>query len=166
VFFKQMTHHLPGLSREFMGKMANVLLIRDPYELLLSYTKVVEAPVMADIGMADQYELGQELKVLGCLTAVIDARELLKNPEYVLRLLCEQLGITFDSAMLSWPAGPKPYDGSWAPYWYSGVHQSTGFKPYQKREGTLNPIAQKLYEEARPFYEALKTEALKAQPIT
>lgn len=28
--------------------------------------------------------------------------------------------------MLSWPAGPKPYDGVWAPWWYAGSHKSTG----------------------------------------
>lgn len=28
--------------------------------------------------------------------------------------------------MLSWPAGPKPYDGVWAPWWYAGTHKSTG----------------------------------------
>lgn len=28
--------------------------------------------------------------------------------------------------MLSWPAGPKPYDGVWAPWWYAQTHRSTG----------------------------------------
>lgn len=28
--------------------------------------------------------------------------------------------------MLSWRAGPKPYDGVWAPWWYAGTHKSTG----------------------------------------
>ncbi len=28
--------------------------------------------------------------------------------------------------MLGWPAGPKPYDGLWADWWYRNTHKSTG----------------------------------------
>ena len=38
-------------------------------------------------------------------------------PAAVLEKLCAACGIAFDNAMLSWPAGPKPYDGAWAPHW-------------------------------------------------
>jgi hypothetical protein len=38
--------------------------------------------------------------------------------------------------MLSWPAGSKPYDGVWAPWWYAGTHQSTGFQPSIKHGHT------------------------------
>ena len=47
--------------------------------------------------------------------------------------LCERLGLDFDEAMLSWPAGPRPEDGVWAPHWYHNVHRSTGFAPYRPK---------------------------------
>lgn len=31
--------------------------------------------------------------------------------------MCGAAGLAFEPAMLNWPAGPKPYDGLWAPWW-------------------------------------------------
>ena len=50
----------------------------------------------------------------------------------MLEALCDALGVRFDPAMLSWPAGPRPTDGVWAPHWYDGVWKSTGFGPYRE----------------------------------
>ncbi len=52
--------------------------------------------------------------------------DLVRNPEGVLRAVCARLGLPFQEAMLSWPAGPKPYDGVWAPYWYENTWKGTG----------------------------------------
>ena len=57
---------------------------------------------------------------------VVLADDLISNPEGMLRAMCTHAGIEFDSAMLRWPAGAKPYDGVWASHWYRSVHQSTG----------------------------------------
>lgn len=53
--------------------------------------------------------------------------QLVRHPEAMLRSLCLALGLPFDPAMLSWPAGSKPYDGVWAPWWYTNTHSATGF---------------------------------------
>lgn len=52
--------------------------------------------------------------------------DLVREPEGTLRALCAVLNLPFDPAMLAWPAGPKPYDGVWAPWWYKQTHQSIG----------------------------------------
>ncbi len=52
--------------------------------------------------------------------------ELVRQPEAVLRAACAALGLPFQEAMLSWAAGPKPYDGVWAPWWYANTHKGTG----------------------------------------
>jgi hypothetical protein len=57
---------------------------------------------------------------------VVLSEDVLANPEGMLRAMCAHAGIDFDPAMLRWSAGPKPYDGVWAPYWYRQVHHSTG----------------------------------------
>jgi hypothetical protein len=31
--------------------------------------------------------------------------------------------LPFEEAMLKWPAGPKPFDGPWANWWYSTTHR-------------------------------------------
>lgn len=57
---------------------------------------------------------------------VVLSEDVLANPEGMLRAMCAHAGIDFDPAMLRWSAGPKPYDGVWASYWYRQVHHSTG----------------------------------------
>lgn len=155
VVFKQMTHHLIALDRSFLLEMKNVLLIRHPRRIIASYAKVIPEPVMEDVGIQMQYELAQYLKVHGRLDAVLDSKDLLLDPKQQLEQLCEKLDIPFYEKMLSWPAGPRPEDGVWAPHWYANVHQSTGFAPYQEREVALNPQQEALANACQPFYEAL-----------
>lgn len=48
---------------------------------------------------------------------MVNSEDLVQQPEGTLRALCSALAIPFDPRMLSWPAGPKPYDGTWARHW-------------------------------------------------
>lgn len=162
VVFKQMTHHLLDLPLDFLDACKNVLLIRDPRAILQSYSKVIDQPQLTDIGIPQQEMLFNELKQRNLLHAVVDAAELLKNPSMVLQQLCHQLGIEWQEQMLGWEAGPKPYDGVWAPYWYANVHSSTGFAPYDPKPIILEHGLQALADEALPFYSKWYAEAIKA----
>ncbi len=166
VFFKQMTHHLIELDRSFLAETANILLIRDPRAIIASYAKVVHNPSIHDIGVAMQETLFRQLRELGTLKAVIDARELLLNPPQILRQLCAALNLPFDENMLHWPAEARPEDGVWAPYWYSKIHRSTGFLPYQEETIELPPRLEDLAETCRPYYRKLYKFALKATTPT
>jgi hypothetical protein len=161
VVFKQMTHHLIELDWDFLAEMQNVLLIRDPRAILASYSQVVHRPTARDIGVPQQYELWQHLKQSGHLHAVLDARLLLQDPPNVLAQLCERLAIPYTDNMLSWPAGPRPEDGVWAPYWYDNVHRSTGFQPYRKRTYGLPPDLAAIATACQPAYQAMLTDALR-----
>jgi hypothetical protein len=57
--------------------------------------------------------------------------------------------------MLSWPPGPRPSDGVWAPHWYAAVWASTGFAPWRPRDATLSPQHARVAEACRPIYEKL-----------
>ena len=160
VVFKQMTHHLVGLEDAFLYRMINVLLIRDPREILASFSQVVEEVTAADIGVPQQGDLFDKLAVAGTLCAVVDARRLLEDPPRVLAELCSRVGIDYDPAMLSWPAGPKPYDGVWAPHWYAGVHESTGFAPYQPKMIKLSPRLEQIAIDCLPTYQRLLEHAI------
>jgi hypothetical protein len=161
-FFKQMTHHLVGLDRSFMAACKNVILIRDPASFIHSYTKVLPHPKFEDIGIAQAWELCQELRAQDKLTAVLDARQIRLNPRKVLSQLCEKLGIPFEEAMLSWPAGPRPEDGVWAPHWYHNVHRSTGFQPYEERAYAMAPHLSELLGQAETYYQRLYPLAIKS----
>lgn len=160
-YYKQMTHHLIDLDWDFLKQTQNVLLIRDPRRILASYSKVVEQPTISDIGMDLQGKLFDFLVENKALTAVVDARLLLMNPERVLRQLCERIGIEFDEKMLQWPAGARPEDGIWAKFWYENVHRSTGFQPWTEREVTLPGELELLAERCTLVYRKLLETALR-----
>ena len=160
VLFKQMTHHLVDLDLSFLKKMVNVLLIRSPYEIIRSYSKVITRPIAEDVGVKQQLDLFNYLKNQGNKPTVVDSRLLLLSPREVLRQLCESLGISFEESMLSWQKGARPEDGVWAKYWYKNVHNSTGFKEYKPKTEVLSGELQELVEECQPFYDELYGYAL------
>lgn len=162
LFLKQMAHHLQGVDRGFLAQTVNVLLIRDPVEMLPSLAENLAEPTLRDTGLAIQSELYHELRALGQDPPVLDARQLLLDPRRVLSVLCQRLGIPFEEAMLTWPAGPRPEDGIWAQYWYHNVHRSTGFLPYRAKKTPFPERLRPLLEECRPHYDMLAAVAIRA----
>jgi hypothetical protein len=161
--FKNMAHHLAGLDRGFLGEVRNVLLARDPREMLPSLARQIPSPTLRDTGLAEQVEILGVMLERDERPVVIDARELLLDPPGILRRVCEGLGIPFERAMLSWPAGPKPEDGVWAKHWYDGVHASTGFEPYRPKTGPFPERLKPLLNECLPLYERLRQHAIVAE---
>ena len=162
LFLKSMTHHLVELDWAFMAHTANVLLIRDPVEMLPSLAQVLERPTLRDTGYKKQVTLYQYLQELGQDPPILAARELLLNPAGVLGQLCQRLDIEFEPDMLHWPAGPKYADGVWASYWYGNVHRSTGFQPYRPKTSPFPEALRPLLAECRPYYDRLYDLAIKA----
>ena len=160
-FAKHMAHHLVELDLAFLGATRNVLLIRDPREMLPSLTIQLPGAGLADTGLARQCELLETLQQNGEQPAVVDSRELLRNPERVLRELCAHLDLAFDPGMLTWEPGPRPEDGVWAPHWYHAVHASRGFAPYRPKDDFPEHLCG-LLDECRPYYETLYRHALRA----
>lgn len=162
-FFKNMAHHLRGLpDGSFLGDLTNVLLTRDPCEMLPSLAEQLDQPALPDTGLQEQVALLDRLLDIGQEPLVLDARELLRDPEGVLRRLCDRLGLPFEPAMLRWPAGPKPEDGVWAAHWYDGVHASTGFEPYEPKDEPFPERLRPLLEKCAPLYERLNEHAIRA----
>ncbi len=162
LFFKQMAHHLVELDRSFLTRCANVLLIRDPREMLPSLVHQIPTPTLRDTGLAMQTELFDQLATLGQEPPILEARRLLLDPGTVLAKLCERLSVPFYDSMLSWPAGARQEDGVWAPHWYHNVHRSTGFEPYRAKNEAFPERLLPLLEESRPHFERL--EALAIEP--
>lgn len=162
VFVKNMGHHLQGFDYSPIQHYWNVFLIRDPGQMLLSYAKVREQPTLQDIGIKQQAELFTWLQNQDSQPVVLDGNELRKNPARVLQQLCEHIGLPFSEVMLSWPAGARAEDGCWAPFWYSKVHQSTGFLTPDTHHSPLPQHLLATYEAALPYYNYLKKYALLA----
>ncbi len=155
LFIKNMAHHLALMDKSFINKVTNIFLIRSPKQIIASYAQVIETPTLRDIGIEYQYLLFNSLRENGQQPLVLDSGLLLQNPESVLRQVCLYLGIPFMSEMLHWQAGPKPYDGVWAKYWYANVHKSIGFERQPTSNRTLPAHLVSLNEEAEYYYERL-----------
>jgi hypothetical protein len=164
LFQKHMAHHLVELDRAFLRRTVNVLLIRDPAEVVLTLRHQIAAPALRDVGIKAQAELLDELRAAGQEPPVLDAKELLSDPEGVLRELCRRVGIGWDAAMLSWPAGPRPFDGVWARHWYHNVWRSTGFDRWRPKTEAPPAALVPLIEECRPWYAKLMACAIRARP--
>lgn len=163
VFFKNMTHHLVELDLDFLAHTTNVLLTRNPVEMLPSLQQGLgRLPIMRDTGFGGQLDLLERLKLLGQNPPILESRELLLDPPGVLRQLCTQLNIPFDTAMLHWPPGPKPEDGIWAKYWYHNLHKSTGFQPYRPKTEPFPDELRPLLAECQPVYNQLLPHVIRA----
>jgi hypothetical protein len=150
---KHMAQHLlPELPRDWIVSLRNVLLVRDPAEVVSSYVRSRASVTPEDIGILQQLELR---RLLGADVPVIDAADFLRGPEAYLRWLCDYAGVPFTPTMLSWPAGPRDSDGVWAPYWYDAVLRSTGFEPYRPRDVELSPEGRAVVAALRPAYDDL-----------
>lgn len=158
IFFqKHMTQHmLAHIDRGWLGQVANCFLIRDPRRMLLSFVKVIPNPSLDQTGLPQQVELFKAVRAdTGAIPPVIGAKDVLLNPERMLRKLCAALDLTFDQAMLRWQAGRRASDGIWAKHWYGAVEQSTGFAPYEEDDRSLPPRLHGLLDECQALYEQM-----------
>ncbi len=161
LFMKQMAHHLVDIDESFLSRTQNILLVRDPEQMLPSLTIQLPEAGLADTGLRRQWELYEQLLAAGQHPAIVDSRELLLDPPGVLAALCDHLDIPFYDDMLAWEAGPREEDGIWAPHWYHAVHQSTGFSPYSHKIAFPDRL-RPLLAECAPWYEKLHAHAIRA----
>jgi sulfotransferase family protein len=158
IFFqKQMTHHfLPEIDREWLGAVTNCFLIRDPREVIASYVKKREDPRLEDLGFTQQVEIFNFVRDrLNSIPPVIDAKDVLENPERMLRLLCDAFSVDFSKSMLSWPPGLRDTDGIWARHWYTEVAKTTSFQPYHPAGDEVPHRLHEIYERCRECYQRL-----------
>lgn len=149
---KHMTQHMiDDVDRSWMKQVKNVFLIRHPARVIASYVAKRDNPTLDDIGFWQQAELFEVCDD----PIVIDSHDIRDNPNAMLRLLCDALGLSFDPAMLSWSAGGHVNDGAWAPHWYGAVHNSTGFAGAEGDLPRLTGDYLDLVEQALPHYKKL-----------
>ncbi len=144
---KHMAHHLlANIDRSWIKDMTNCFLIRDPREMIPSLSHHLDQPQITDTGLPQQVELFESLCDQDFVPPVLDARDVLMNPEGMLKALCQQIGVPFSSDMLAWSAGPRETDGIWAKHWYDQVERSTGFRSWNPSPQPIPDAAQELYD--------------------
>jgi Sulfotransferase domain len=163
VFYqKHMTHHmLEGFDRSWIAGLTNAFLIRSPERVLASYARKWPDVSLRALGFIEQAEIFSTVADrLGRAPPVIDADDILADPRAMLTKLCAACGIAFEEAMLSWPKGPKPFDGVWAPHWYNAVWQSTGFDKPPAEPPDLPDKLKAIADAAQPYYQGMLNHRL------
>ncbi len=161
-YVKHMAHHVSrDMDLRWTLGFRNVLLIRDPVEVVASYVRTRATCEPDDIGLLQQGWLLELWDEHDMDVPVIDASDFLRAPEEHLRWLCNWLGLVFTARMLSWSPGPRESDGVWAPHWYSAVWSSTGFAPWRPRQTALSAQDAAVAEACRPVYAALHARRIR-----
>ncbi|MCR9127967.1 MAG: HAD family hydrolase [Alphaproteobacteria bacterium] len=163
-FQKHMCQHmLPDLDLSWTAHCRHLFLIRDPAEVAASFNATMNSVTPDDLGAVRQLSLYDEIaEITGRGDwPVIEGRDVLADPEGMLRAACAALDIVFTPAMLSWPAGRRETDGPWAEHWYSRVEASTGFTAPREVPHPPPPDLEGIVETCRPAYLALRERKLK-----
>ena len=155
LFYKNMTHHLLDLNFEFLSQGFNLILTRNPKEMLPSFHKVIENPTLSDTGYSDHLALAEYLKLNSIPFFIMDAKEILLDPEASMKELCKKSQIPFDPSMLYWKAGKRKEDGVWAKHWYKSIHESTGFNSYIPKNEPFPEKLTALLKQCETKYEQL-----------
>ena len=153
-------HNLPGCDLGWVEYFTNCILIRNPNDVMLSYLEKFEISSLDQLGYQQQVDLYNFLDNMGNTPLILDATDILKNPQKMLKKLCDQLDIPFYTEMLSWPAGPRDSDGIWGHHWYGNVETSTGFQSYTKKKGKFPSKYQDIYTASMEHYKKLYSDRL------
>lgn len=163
---KHIAHHLlEDMDRSWMDHpdVDHCFLIRDPREVILSLHRRFPEMSLRDTGLPQQMEIFLRRTELSSeVPPVIDARDVLEDPRGTLGALCGRLGIPFDEAMISWPAGARESDGAWSDWWYDSVRASTGFASWVPREGDVPEHLLPVLETCQSIYENLKRHRIRS----
>lgn len=159
---KQMAHHLlPHFDRDWLLKLKNAFLIRNPKDMLLSLSQKLDQITIEDTGLPQQLEIFEHIRrETGTIPPVVDAEDVRNRPRETLSVLCASLEVPFSESMLHWPPGRRDTDGIWAKHWYASVEASTGFRPYVPAQEPLPEFLLPIYRECRRIYETLSVHRL------
>ncbi len=159
-FHKHIAYHASAqedLPLDWIDRQRSFILIRDPRRMVASYAQKYDdvGPILASLEV--KAKIYEHVTAQGKPCPIVDAADILQDPEGMLRTLCKALDIPFSHAMLSWPDGARASDGVWGDHWYDSVRASTGFRPFEAKTVDLSPdletFAQACMDEYTAFYE-------------
>lgn len=147
-----------GWDAGFLALFTHSFLIRDPAKVVTSMAKHWNDFLLEEIGIPQQRDLFDKLMERdGTPPPLIDSDDLLEDPETIVRLWCEAVGIPFIKEALTWEPGERRevswYDGG---SWHDNLKASRGLTPQPRKDADLSQASDKvkrLYEACLPHYE-------------
>ena len=115
------------------------------------------------------FQVYEIVKKLDTKPVVIDADDLLENPEEMMRLYCEQTNLPYDENMTKWEPGMVEDWKKCAQGNHASVVKSSGFIRKQKDDGKYsksdlyyeNDVVRRVTDESLPYYNALYEQRLR-----
>lgn len=161
VFFKDMAAHCFDhlqKDREFIARLSNTFLIRDPAKTIASFYALNADVSLAEIGCEQLYRLYRNVEsTIGSPPVVVDADDLEDDPAATMAAYCERVGIEFMPDSLTWsPQGSKKWK-IWEK-WHRDAARSSGIvKNLETFEETVdnNAHLRGYYDHHLPFYEKM-----------
>ena len=154
---KHMAHHILDLSNiDWIGNFENCILLRNPKEVINSFSKKNILNSVEQLGYPQQYEIIKFLKKRNKSYVIIDSSELLQNPEQMLSAWCKKININFDKSMLKWEKGNHANDGIWWKVWYDSVIKTTEFQRYKIKDINIENKYDSIYNESMKYYNYLR----------
>lgn len=159
VFVKDMAYHTAGfMDRGFVDHFDNTFLIRHPREALVSLYRKHPQFTFEETGYEQLARL-YDLVTDGAGSApVVDADDLMRDPEATVRAYCAALGIPFIADALSWQPQKVPEFTTWDS-WHDHAQHSTGLGAVEREAPPLPPELQDVYRRCLPYYERLRAVA-------
>ena len=178
VFSKDMAYAIDNHFEEFLEdgirSFQHTFLIRNPKKAIPSlYAASVNKQLTGweyfdpkESGFKQMFELYRFIVTTKDTNPVIvDADDLLEDPEGIMRAYCEGIGVRFDKKILEWEPGPVPDWDVWAG-WHENALKSSGFRrqdPNKSKidaskkleEERLPNIVMQTIERSMPFYDEL-----------
>lgn len=163
VFVKGMALHVVHkMPLTMLKSFSNTFLIRHPKDVILSHYSKVKDFTFKELGYGNLYKLFNHVNQLNGneKPIVIDADDLVENPEGIVRSYCERLGIPFLPSSLSWELNKLPKSLTWwqEGAWHESLKRSSGFtskKQYYPTKIEENPRLLDFLKRSLPFYEEL-----------
>jgi len=162
LFFKDTTEYrYPRVLDDprILGGVVNTFIIREPADAIASHYAINPDLTLQEVGYENLLEIFSAVfRSTGMAPAVIDAADLVAEPEGTVRAYCARVGIPFRPEALSWERGDR---SEWArtARWHGDVNRSTGVDgtrtEYAVRVDNDERLAG-LYRHHLPFYEQLR----------
>jgi len=178
VFCKDMAYVIEDrmdiLLEESLEKAKHSFIIRHPAHAVLSLYKVYTSLPNcifdpSEAGFKQQFQLYQFVKDKLCdpCPVVVDISDVVRQPEVMMKMYCEAVGLKYKPEMISWPLDNEPpSNGVVSEGWNDRVKETTGFekslviKPLPLDED-LPDIVKETIKEQMPYYESLYALRLK-----
>jgi sulfotransferase family protein len=151
---------------EFLDGVIHTFLIRDPRETIPSYLRLEPDAPAERIGFGLLHEIYTAVaERTGRQPVVIDAADLVRNPEGTVKAYCVATGIPFVPEALSWQPAQRP---EWQPSrrWHETVAASTGLGAVSSKSPIVpdavvpDSVAARYLRRHLPYYEALHARRL------